>query len=110
LFDVYAADLDYVGAQWPRLCKTGLVAVDQNERGTPAHDVGHGWSVGTKVPSGQLGGRAVGERVVADRAEMGGQRVDQPLAERHAVAGVREQMVNQVRGMLRVGYAPVQLR
>jgi len=42
------------------------------------------------VPPDQFGGRAVGEGMVADRAEVRGQRVDQPLGERHAVAGVRE--------------------
>jgi len=57
------------------------VAVNQDESGAPAHDVGHGRRAGAEVPSGQLGGRAVGERMIADRAEMGGQRVDQPLDE-----------------------------
>lgn len=104
-----AADFDHVGHQRPGLGQT-VVYVGQHERGVPAHDVRHGRRTGPEVPPDQLGGRAVGERVVADRAEVHGQRVDQPLDERHAAAVVRQQVVDQVRRVLRVGHAPVELR
>jgi len=87
-----------------------VVAVDQHERGAPARDFRNWGRIVAKMPPDQFGGRAVGEGVVADRAEVRGQRVDQPLDERHFVADVLEQVVDQVRGVLRVGHAPVELR
>jgi len=106
---VQAAHLYRVGHRWTGLRQT-VVAVDQNERGAPARDFRNGRRIVAEVSSDQFGGRAVGEGVVADRAEVRGQRVDQPLDERHFVAGVLEQVVDQVRGVLRVGHAPVELR
>ncbi|KAE9539477.1 hypothetical protein AGLY_004729 [Aphis glycines] len=109
LCDVQAAHLYRVGHRRTGLRQT-VVAVDQHKRGAPARDFRNWRRIVAKVPPDQFGGRAVGEGVVADRAEVRGQRVDQPLDERHFVADVLEQVVDQVRGVLRVGHAPVELR
>lgn len=109
LFDVYTTDFNHVGSQWPGLGQT-VVSVDKNEGCAPMRYVGHGRRIRTEVSGDQFSGRVVGECMKADRAEDGGHYVDQPLEERHVIAGECEQVVDQVRGILWVGHAVVELR